>query len=45
MFSIVGNPIIFDCIDGFNVSVFAYGQTGKNIFLLIIIGAGKTYTM
>lgn len=42
MFSLIGNPIIFDFIDGYNVSLFAYGQTG---FLVFILGAGKTFTM
>ncbi|CAN8275297.1 unnamed protein product [Cochlearia groenlandica] len=35
MFQLVGDPLVENCLSGFNSSVFAYGQTGS----------GKTYTM
>lgn len=33
--TVVGRPMVENCMAGYNSSVFAYGQTG----------AGKTYTM
>ncbi|XP_038896568.1 kinesin-like protein KIN-12B isoform X2 [Benincasa hispida] len=35
IFQLVGEPLVENCMAGFNSSVFAYGQTGS----------GKTYTM
>ncbi|XP_057547481.1 kinesin-like protein KIN-12B [Amaranthus tricolor] len=35
IFQLVGDPLVENCLAGFNSSVFAYGQTGS----------GKTYTM
>lgn len=35
IFERVGKPLVMTCIEGYNCTIFAYGQTG----------AGKTYTM
>ena len=35
LFEIVGKPLSQVCLEGYNICIFAYGQTG----------AGKTYTM
>lgn len=35
IFTLVGLPLVENCLSGFNSSIFAYGQTGS----------GKTYTM
>ncbi|XP_020162174.1 kinesin-like protein KIN-12A isoform X2 [Aegilops tauschii subsp. strangulata] len=35
LFKLVGQPLVENCLSGFNSSIFAYGQTGS----------GKTYTM
>ena len=35
VFELVGRPLAGACLDGYNATIFAYGQTG----------AGKTFTM
>lgn len=35
IFSTIANPLLLSCLEGYNVCIFAYGQTG----------AGKTYTI
>jgi len=35
MFNIIAKPIADGCLEGYNGSIFAYGQTG----------AGKTFTI